>query len=130
MQIRKPSHSTVVAYLALFTALGGTAIAARDELGAKEIKQLNVRENKRVVSAASSASDYQVSVRCKPNEQFMSGGGGWLSTSSGLSQQPAVRSTTVVQKSANGPPKGYFVTGTNPAGFPNTLVAQAFCLPK
>ena len=130
MKIRKPSHATVVAYLALFAALGGTAIAARDNLGAKEIKQLVVRENKRVVSAESSASDYQVVSRCKANEQFMGGGGGWLNQSSSLAEQPAVRSAVAVQKSAGGPPKGYFVTGSSPAGFANTLVAQAYCLPR
>ena len=44
MKLNKPSHATVVAYLALFAALGGTAIAARDNLGAKELKPLVVRK--------------------------------------------------------------------------------------
>lgn len=130
MKIRRPRHTTVVAYLALFAALGGTAIAARDEFGAKEIKQLNVRQKKRVVSAGESASDYQASVRCKASEQFMGGGGGWLNQSSALPEQPAIRSELAVQKVSGGPPKGYVVSGSNPAGFANTLVAQAFCLPK
>lgn len=130
MRIRRPGHSTVVAYLALFAALGGTAIAARGELGAKEIKQLKVRQESRVVSAGESASDYQVVARCKASEQFMGGGGGWLNQSSALPDQPAIRSAVSVQKFAGGPPKGYSVSGSSPAGFANTLVAQAFCLPK
>jgi hypothetical protein len=130
MKIGRPSPTTVIACLALFVALAGSAIAARDQLGAKEIKQLNVRQKKRVVSASSSASDYQVSARCTQNEQFMGGGGGWLNQSSGLSEQPAIRSELAIQKFNGGPPKGYFVTGSNPAGFANTLVVQAYCLPK
>jgi len=130
MKISRPGPTTVVAYLALFAALGSTAIAARDELGANEIKQLEVRQKKRVVSPSESASDYQVSVRCKASEQFMGGAGGWLNRSSTLPEQPSVRSALAVQKAAGGPPKGYSVTGSSPAGFGNTLVAQAFCLPQ
>lgn len=129
MRIRRPAHSTVVAYLALFAALGGTAIAARDNIGAKEIKQLNVREKKRIATAGSSQTDFQAVARCRPNEQFIAGGGGWETGASGP-ERSTVRSAVAAQKSANGPPKGYIVTGTNPAGFPNTLVAQAYCLPR
>jgi hypothetical protein len=42
-QLRKPSHATVVAYLALFAALGGSAIAAsglgKNTVGPKQIKK-------------------------------------------------------------------------------------------
>lgn len=41
-RIRRPSHTTIVAYLALFAALGGTSYAAinlpRNSVGAKQIK--------------------------------------------------------------------------------------------
>jgi hypothetical protein len=43
MELRRPSHPTVVAYLALFTALGGGAIAASDlgknAVGPKQLKR-------------------------------------------------------------------------------------------
>jgi hypothetical protein len=120
----------VIACVALFVALAGTAIAARDEFGAKEIKQLNVREERHAVPASASAPGYQVIVRCKPNEQFMGGGGGWLNESSAPPERPTVLSELAVQKRRGGPAKGYLVTGSNPAGFANTLVAQAYCLPK
>jgi hypothetical protein len=42
-QLRKPSHATVVAYIALFAALGGSAIAAsglgKNTVGPKQIKK-------------------------------------------------------------------------------------------
>ena len=46
MRIPRPRHATVVAYLALLTALGGTAFAAtRDQTGGKELAPFVVRES-------------------------------------------------------------------------------------
>jgi hypothetical protein len=129
VKIARPSPATVIACLALFVALAGTASAARDQLGAHEIKQLNVREQKRSVSASSSASSYQAVAHCRASEQFMGGGGGWT-TAGAPGDQASVVSQIAVQKARGGPPRGYLVTGTNPAGLANTLVAQAYCLPK
>lgn len=46
-RIRRPSHTTIVAYLALFAALGGTSYAAinlpRNSVGPKQIKKAAVR---------------------------------------------------------------------------------------
>lgn len=46
-RMRRPSHTTIVAYLALFAALGGTSYAAinlpRNSVGAKQIKKAAVR---------------------------------------------------------------------------------------
>ena len=39
---RKPSHATIVAYLALFTALGGSAYAAAT-IGSREIRDNSIR---------------------------------------------------------------------------------------
>ena len=47
---RGPSHATVVAYLALFVALGGTAIAA-SQIGSKDIKRDAVK-SKQIDAAA------------------------------------------------------------------------------
>ena len=46
----RPSHATVVAYLALFVALGGTAIAA-SQIGSKDIKRDAVK-SKQIDAAA------------------------------------------------------------------------------
>jgi hypothetical protein len=47
---RRPSHATVVAYAALFVALGGTAIAA-SQIGSKDIKRDAVK-SKQIDAAA------------------------------------------------------------------------------
>ncbi len=63
MKLKKPSHATVVAYLALFAALGGTAIAARDNLGAKELKPLVVRKDR--FKPSGEGGDAAVLARCQ-----------------------------------------------------------------
>jgi hypothetical protein len=127
MKIKAPNHGTAVAYLALFAALGGTAIAARSDTGANELKHLVVRENRHLASADDTTES--VVARCHRREQFISGYGGWSATSSALPQQPTVVSTTIFQRRKR-PPSGISVFGSHPAGFPNTLTAQALCLPK
>lgn len=42
MKLKRPSHATIVAYLALFTALGGSAYAAAT-IGSAEIKNNSIR---------------------------------------------------------------------------------------
>ena len=121
MKLNKPSHATVVAYLALFVALGGTAIAARDNLGAKELKPLVVRKDR---SSPSGEGRATATAQCKPNEQFVSGAGGWNREDSAVSSVAAVRVVT-----AGKHPKAIVVRGDAPA-LDNTLVAQALCLPK
>jgi hypothetical protein len=50
MKLRRPSHGTVVAYLALFVALGGGAMAAshlgKNSVGAKQLKKNSVTTEK------------------------------------------------------------------------------------
>lgn len=125
MKIRRPSHTTVVAYLALFAALGGTALAARDDQGAKELKQLIVREKKFTPSAAGGLAT--VAARCKTGEQFIAGGGGWKNENAGAAA-PTI-SRAVATKGKRSRPSGFVVQGRAPA-LANTLVAQALCLPK
>src|SRR5262245_34722611 len=59
MELRRPSHATVVAYLALFTALGGGAIAASDlgknSVGAKQLKK-NAVTTPKIKNAAVTAA--------------------------------------------------------------------------
>ena len=124
MQLKKPTHATAIAYLALFAALGGTAIAARDNLGAKEIKPLIVRKEKtRVGSGPATAV-----VRCRSNEQLISGAGGW-NRPGGDSGTPRISRIAAVAGGAKAAPKSFVVQGRSPTP-DNTLVAQALCLPK
>ncbi len=125
MKIRRPSHTTVVAYLALFAALGGTALAARDNLGGKELKQLVVREKQFSPSAAGGLAT--VAVRCRKGEQFIAGGGGWRSENASAAAPTISRAAATKGKRSR--PSGFVVQGRAPA-LANTLVAQALCLPK
>jgi hypothetical protein len=125
MKIRKPSHTTIVAYLALFAALAGTAVAARDEFGAKDIKQVVVRKEKIRPGADGLAS---VVARCRPQEEFISGAGGWNKGGAPGVSTPILSEAAVIS-GGNGGPKGFIVRGSAP-GQVNTLVAQALCLPK
>lgn len=121
MKLKRPTHATVVAYLALFAALGGTAVAARDNIGAQEVKPLVVRKAKATPSDNGRAA---VVARCRGREQFVSGAGGWTredSTVATISQASAI--------TAGKRPKGIVVRGDAP-GLNNTLLAQAVCLPK
>lgn len=125
MTFKRPSHATVVAYLALFAALGGTAIAARDNVGAKELKPLVVHKAKFKPSAEGGAAS--VVARCRNNEQFIAGAGGWNRDGGDVMPAPTISQAFVI--TAGKRPKGYVVRGRAPA-LDNTLVAQALCLPK
>ncbi len=125
MQLKRPTHATVVAYLALFAALGGTAIAARDNLGAKELDQLVVRDKS--VSPTTQDGHAEAVARCRKGEQFISGAGGWQNVG-GVPPATVSSAVTVTGRRA-GRPAGFLVKGDAPA-LNNTLVAQALCLPK
>jgi hypothetical protein len=125
MSIRKPRHATVVAYLALFVALGGTALAAQARFGASDLKHPIVRNEKFRPSAAGGVGT--VVVRCKKNERLISGGGGW---NSGPADSPApTLSEAAIVRAGGGRATGFVVQGQAPA-LNNTLVAQAICLPE
>lgn len=122
MKSKTPSHATVVAYLALFTALGGTAIAARDDTGAKEIASFKLRESRQVADPSGRAF---ASAMCRQKEQYISGGYAWFSADSGVSTTRA----RAAGKRATGPPRGFEVASISPVPG-DTLTAQAVCLPK
>lgn len=117
MRISGPSHSTVVAYLALFAALGGTAIAARDDVGAKELKKPTIRERSIAVDAG--GENVQVAASCKDRELLLSGAAGWGSDSG--------PDTAVVSIDLNGRTVSAIGTALNQ---PNTFTTQAVCLPR
>lgn len=126
MRIHRPSHATVVSYLALLTALGGSAFAAtRDQTGGKEIAPFIVRET-RVPSGPDGSA--QASVICKASEQFISGAGFWF-TENGGTEGPSISGGTIGGRNPRRQPRSYTVRGHTPLG-PNTLVAQAVCLPN
>lgn len=141
MKIPRPRHATVVAYLAMFAALGGSAYAVskvgtndlkrgavtspkieNKTIRAEDVKPLVVRERGRGVPAGATGGATVVS-RCKRNEKFVAGGGGWIGDGN-------VTSALASRQKRGGPATGYEVRGTNPDGSPDTLVAQAICLPK
>ncbi|MQA74691.1 MAG: hypothetical protein GEU88_10190 [Solirubrobacterales bacterium] len=121
MRIRRPSHTTVVAYLALFAALGGTAIAARDDTGAKELKKPVIRE-RTTTSDVGNFQDTQVVVGCKRREQLLSGTAGWKFSSGSEGSAALLRSVELDRDSVTAKGAAYNQR--------NTLTVQAVCLPR
>jgi hypothetical protein len=134
MKTRRPSHATVVAYLALFAALSGSAYAVskvgtgdlkrgavtspkvkNHTLTGEDIRPVVLRQQKRVVTAGNTAMSDAVA-HCLNREELVSGAGGWISDGNVTSTTTNPR-TGVVQ-----------VRGTNPDGSADTLVAQAICI--
>lgn len=139
--IRRPSHATVVAYVALLAALGGSAYAA-SKVGTKDLKANAVTSPKidngtiragdvkrfalrseRVPVGAGSPPDATTDAvaRCKRGEKAVAGGGGW-----GV-QGPGVMATLV--KSEPFGRTGWQVVGA-PGSAANTLIATAVCMRK
>jgi len=143
MKIRRPSHATVVAYLALFAALGGSAYAAskvgtselkpnavtepkiaKNAVHAGEVKQPIVRVARKEVAAGDPNDSFVVEARCKKKERLISGGGGW-DTSGGVIVSSGPESDDVPPA----PVADYTVFGIATTK-PNALEARAVCLPK
>ena len=141
MKIPQLRHSTVVAYLALFVALGGSAYAVSKirtndlrrgavtsqkiknrTITAQDVKPLVLREQKRAVPAGSVGVASVVS-RCKKHETFVAGGGGWVGDGN-------VTSGIAAGETGRASPTGYEIRGTNPDGSADTLLAQAVCLAR
>jgi len=141
MNTPRPRHATVVAYLALFAALGGSAYAVSKvrthdlkrgavtsakiknrTIAAEDLKPLVIRERMQGV-AAGATGGAEVVARCKRNEKFVAGGGGWIGDGN-------VTSGIAAAKRLGTPPTGFEVRGTNPDGSADTLLAQAICLRK
>jgi hypothetical protein len=134
MRIRRPSHATVVAYLALLTALGGSAYAA-SKVGTRDLKPsavtspkiknhtikgrditaFVVREKQRTVASGNTALS-SIVAGCRQGEKLLAGGGGWISDGN-------VTSTIAFNKTDR-----YEIRGTNPDGSADTLLAQAVCI--
>ena len=144
MRIRRPGHTTVVAYIALFVALGGSAIAVtkvttRDiktgavtsakiknaNVRAEDLPDLVIREGRASVEPNDSGS---ATVSCNRKETLVSGAGGWETQASGA-PAPVVSATSILQGREGGDPTGVIVRGASP-GLPNTIVAQAVCVPN
>ncbi len=117
--MNKPTHTTVVAYLALAVALGGTAIAAQGRLGASDLERVKFR-------LAQEAADVRRRSRLSagPDEKLIGGGGGFVNVGS------PVGAVLVESKPA---PKqnAWEVRGyTDPLSAGGTLRAYAICLPR
>jgi hypothetical protein len=134
MNIRRPSHATVVAYVALFIALGGSAYAVskigsddlkrgavtsgkiRDHtITGRDVKPIVVRQKKRRVAAGNTAMSSAVA-RCRKAEDLVAGAGGWIGDGN-------VTSAVAFTQTGH-----YEVRGTNPDGSADTLLAQAICV--
>jgi hypothetical protein len=136
MRIRGPSHATVVAYLALFAALGGSAYAV-SKVGTNDLKRASVTSTKirnhdvraqdlvpiavhtrqRAVAAGNTAMS-DVVASCRKNEELITGAGGWIGDGNVTSLSGSKRTGA------------YQVRGTNPDGSADTLFAQAICIRK
>lgn len=64
--MKRPSHATIVAYLALFTALGGSAYAAAT-IGSGEIKDNSIRSRDVRNQALTSADINERSLQSRPS---------------------------------------------------------------
>jgi hypothetical protein len=134
MNIRRPAHATIVAYLALFAALGGSAYAVfkvgtedlkrgavtskkiRDHtIIGRDLKPIVVRQEKRQVAQGNTGLSTAVA-RCHRAEDLVSGAGGWIGDGN---------VTSAVASMSSGL---YAVRGTNPDGSADTLLAQAICV--
>ena len=134
MRIRRPSHATVVAYLALLTALGGSAYAVskvgtkdlkpsavtspkikNDTIIGRDITPIVVRERERAVAAGNTGLSDAVA-RCHKREQLITGAGGWIGDGN------------VTSASGSKQTGAFQVRGTNPDGSADTLLAQAVCM--
>jgi hypothetical protein len=134
MRIRRPSHATVVAYLALFAALGGSAYAVskvgtgdlkngavtsekirNHAVRGKDLTPIVVRVQRRAVASGNTALSTAVA-RCRKKEQLVTGSGGWISDGN-LTSAIGSRSEDL-----------FSVRGTNPDGSADTLLAQAICV--
>lgn len=115
--MKKPSHATVVAYLAMFVALGGTTIAAQDRFGASDLERLNVRRAQQNLVVGG------VEAACRQNEKLIGGGGGFLDVNPpGLKTLEESRPATQQNE--------WQVRGNAQAAGGGTLRAFAICLPK
>src|SRR5215218_9370599 len=87
--MRAPSHSTVIAYLALFTALGGTGYAAT-RIGSKEIKDNSIQSRdikNRAIALTDISTKARASLRGQRGAQGIAGAPGAPGTPGG--QGPA-----------------------------------------
>jgi hypothetical protein len=136
MKFRRPSHATVVAYLALVTALGGSAYAA-SKIGTNDLKA-NAVTSPKIDSGAVRASDVKefrtrsssgalaanssgtVTAECRNGERLLSGGYFWGTIG------PDVGTPVVLSERPGN--NDWSVTGHTPAA--NTLFAVAVCMRK
>jgi hypothetical protein len=138
MRFHRPSHATVVAYLALLAALGGSAYAA-SRVGTQDLKPNAVTSAKirnknvkgpdvavpivRTVRHTAAPGEVALVVaHCKKNERLIGGGGGWDGTGTIRSSGPTTQDVPPA------PATAYAVQGETAVA--NTLEARALCLPK
>jgi hypothetical protein len=134
MRDRKPSHATIVAYVALITALGGSAYAVskvgtndlranavtgakvkNHSVGAEDLKRITVR---RVRDEADPDGDGELIAKCKKDERLIGTASGWALTPRG---NPPILSSSLVSGRA------LSVRGFTPV-IPNRISGQVICL--
>lgn len=139
IRTRRPRHATVVAYLALLTALGGSAYAASKvgtsdlksnavtspkiksgAVRASDVKALAVRSESEDVAAGSPSTLVDVTATCRQGERLVSGGGRWSTAAAG-------NLPTLINSSPAG--DAWSVAGA-PTATDNTLTAFAICMRK
>jgi hypothetical protein len=138
IRIRRPRHATVVAYLALLSAIGGSAYAAskvgtsdlksnavtspkisKGAIRAPDLKKLALRSGRTSVPGGTVSASNAVA-ECKKGERLISGGGGW-------GVRPVGEAPSLVASQPLN--EGWIVKG-NPSASTNTLIATAICMRK
>jgi hypothetical protein len=116
-------RSNVVAYLALFFALGGASAMAAGTIGSSQLKPIIVNESAFVnVPTGTSSPAFMT---CPRGHRFISGAAGFVGASSG--DDTRVASTQFVGAPGH-QPTGYLAYGYNNTGTTRQFYVQVACL--
>lgn len=114
---RLPSPAMMVAILALFVAVGGSAYAA-NKIGAKDIKPLHLYQAAEVVNGGKARV---VTANCKDTQRAISGGAYWNGAST-------IGPVLLTQSSLGR--RSFTAGGRNEGSGQRELYAQVLCLTK
>jgi hypothetical protein len=142
MKFRRPSHAILVAYLALATAIGGSAYAAsrigtndlrnsavtsakikNGTVRADDVKHPIVRLMRHELGPGDPNTSQLVRADCRKGERLIGGGGGWSGPGTIRFSGPDISGGEQARA------VGFLVQGETTVT-PNAIEARAICLPK